>query len=139
MNPIKFLITLVFVLTTLSCNGQTNPTTKKAEKTGKIEVYYFHFTARCVTCKTLEAEAKKDVETLYPKLFKKGMISFQSVNLDEKTGEALADKLKVNGQTLLIVKGKKQVNITNEGFLYARSNPKKFKEIIKEKIDELKK
>jgi len=37
----------------------------------------------------------------------------------------------------LVVKGNKKVNLTNEGFMYARTNPKKFKSIIKEKVDKL--
>jgi hypothetical protein len=45
--------------------------------------------------------------------------------------------LGVSGQTLLLVKGSKQVNLTNEAFLYAVTNPEKYKAIIKEKVDEL--
>ena len=41
----------------------------------------------------------------------------------------------VSGQTLLIVSGDTKINITNEGFMNAHSNPEKLKQIIKEKID----
>jgi len=137
MKAMRFLLVLAILLPSLVGNGQNKAATKPAAKTEKIEVYYFHFTARCVTCRTLEAEAKKDVETLYPELAKTGKITFQSINLDDKLSDALARKLKVSGQTLLIVKGNKQINLTNEGFLYCRSDAAKFKAIIKEKIDSL--
>jgi hypothetical protein len=137
MKTIRFLLTLAILLPFFVCNGQNKTTTKPTAKTEKIEVYYFHFTTRCVTCRTLEAEAKKDAETLYPKLAKAGKITFQSINLDDKSSDALARKLKVSGQTLLIVKGNKQINLTNEGFLYCRSDAAKFKAIIKEKMDSL--
>lgn len=137
MKTIRFLLVLAILLPSIAGNGQNKAVNKTAAKTEKIEVYYFHFTARCVTCRTLEAEAKKDAETLYPELTKTGKISFQSINLDDKSSEALARKLKVSGQTLLIVKGNKQINLTNEGFLYCRSDAAKFKAIIKEKIDSL--
>ncbi len=103
----------------------------------KVEVYYFHNTSRCITCKTVEAEAKLDVETLYPDFVKTGDLSFTSLNLEEEKGKLIAGKLGVSGQTLLLVKGESKIDITNEGFLYARTNPVKFKKIIKEKMDQL--
>jgi len=106
-------------------------------KINKIEAYYFHNTSRCVTCKTVEAEAKQDIETLYPAFIKKGDVRFTALNLEEASGKAVAEKLGVSGQTLLLVKGEKKIDITNEGFLYARTNPAKLKKIIKEKIDGL--
>jgi len=90
-----------------------------------------------VTCKTVESEAKNNIETLYPNQVKNGIITFQSVNLDDDSSKDLAKKLSVSGQSLLIVKGDQKFNITNEGFMYARTNPEKFKTIIKGKIDSL--
>ena len=49
----------------------------------------------------------------------------------------MAGELGVSGQTLLIVSGETRINITNEGFMNARSNPEKLKQIMKEKIDPL--
>jgi len=106
-------------------------------KPERIEAYYFHNTSRCVTCKTVEAEAKLDIETLYPDLVKQGKMSFVALNLEEAKGKEVAEKLGVSGQTLLLVKGEKKIDITNEGFLYARTNPAKLKKIIKEKVDGL--
>jgi hypothetical protein len=137
MKTIKSVLLLLsifsFTLSAQSVKGKI----KSAVPINKIEAYYFHFTSRCVTCKTVESEAKKNLEILYPQLVKKGLITFRSLNLEESAGEALAKKLDVSGQTLLLVKGNNKVNITNEGFLYARSNPGKFKSVIKEKVDEL--
>jgi hypothetical protein len=110
---------------------------KDKNATEKIEAYYFHFTARCMTCRTVEERAKENLGDLYPDQMKAGTITFQAANLNEETGETLAKKLGVSGQTLLLVKGSKQVNLTNEAFLYAVTNPEKYKAIIKEKVDEL--
>lgn len=104
----------------------------QSKNTAKIEAYYFHNATRCTTCKTVEAEAKADLKELYG-----DKITFQALNLEEKSTDAIAKKLNVSGQTLLVVKGDKQVNLTNEGFLYAVTNPEKFKNIIKEKVDPL--
>lgn len=138
MRSIRLLLIMALVIPVVACSGQSNKETATSGKvSGKVEVYYFHFNARCVTCKTVEAEAKADLESLYPELIKTGKVSFIAVNLDEPSGKAIADKLGVSGQTLLLVSGAQQVNITNEGFLYARSNPEKFKAVIQEKVDGL--
>ncbi len=121
-----------------SCNAQTEKKMTVSSTSGNdVEVYYFHRTARCVTCRTVEAEARKNIEMLYADQVKTGKISFTALNLEEANGKAVGDKLGVNSQTLLIVKGDQKINITNEGFLYAVSKPDKFKEIIKEKVDPL--
>ena len=115
-------------------------TTTSAQNGGsgkKVEAYYFHFTQRCETCLAVEASAKENLEVLYPEQVKSGNITFQSINLNDKSSKPIAKKLKVPGQSLLLVQGDKQVNITNEAFLYARPNPDKFKAIMKVKVDDL--
>lgn len=126
-----FLISFaILLMSSISAIAQSQ--TKEATASPRIEAYYFHNAARCVTCKTVEAEAKADLESLYGNL-----VTFKAINLEDETTKTIAKKLGVSGQTLLVVKGNKQVNLTNEGFMYARTNPKKFKSIIKEKVDAL--
>jgi hypothetical protein len=139
MKTFRLFVAFLLILPLLSCSAQ--PSKKEVKESSvnsdKIEAYYFHFTARCVTCKTIEAKAKENLETLYPNQFKQGLITFQSLNLEEASTKPVADKLGVSGQTLLIVKGDKKINLTNEGFMYAVVKPDKFKEIINEKVDGL--
>jgi hypothetical protein len=121
----------------IACTAQPSKKEVKssASNSDKIEAYYFHFTARCTTCRTIEAKAKENLETLYPNQVKQGLITFQSINLDEASSKPLAEKLGVSGQTLLLVKGDQKINLTNEGFLYAVAKPDKFKDVIREKVD----
>ncbi len=137
MKTIRFLLALVMLMPFFMGNAQNGDQDNKTSE--KIEAYYFHFTARCVTCRTVEQRAKENLQDLYPEQWKAGTITFQSANLNEKEGETLAEKLGVSGQTLLLVKGDKQINLTNQAFLYAVTNPEKYKAIIKEKVDELNK
>jgi hypothetical protein len=134
-----FLISFAIItLISISCNSQTNQKpVASVTRSGNVEVYYFHTTIRCVTCKTVEAEARKNVEMLYADKVNAGNISFTSLNLEEATGRSMGEKLGVNSQTLLIVNGDQKINITNEGFLYAVSQPQKFTEVMKSKIDPL--
>lgn len=138
MKKLLFISSVFLILAGISCDAQSvNTNLRQGSSNGDVEVYYFHFTVRCTTCKTIEAEARKNVEMLYSDQVKDGKISFTSLNLEEETGKSVGDKLGVSGQTLLIVKGDEKINITNEGFLYAVAKPDKFQEIMKAKIDPL--
>jgi hypothetical protein len=103
----------------------------------KVEVYYFHYTRRCVTCQAVETETLKSIQVLYPLEFKKGLITFKSVNLDEKTSDSLAKKCKAEGQSLLVISGSKRFDLTEQGFMYAKSSPEKLKAELKKTIDPL--
>lgn len=103
----------------------------------KVEVYYFHYERRCSTCLAVESESEKILNELYPEKIKSGEIIFLSVNLEEKSNEPLANKLKVDGQNLLIVKGDKQDNLTNQAFMYVSTNRDKLKKAIQQSIEKI--
>ena len=135
MKSLNIILSLIFFVgLSISCNAQPekkiiNSDLAVAES---VEVFYFHNARRCATCLAVETESKKIVEELY-----NDKVAFSAYNLEEKDGKALAGELGVSGQTLLIVSGEARINITNEGFMNARSNPEKLKQIMKEKIDPL--
>jgi hypothetical protein len=138
MKKFHLLSLMLFILAGITCFAQTSE--KQASvvsKNSDVEVYYFHMTTRCTTCRAVEAEARKNIDLLYTEQVKSGKISFTSLNLEEATGKSIGDRFGVNSQTLLIVKGDQKINITNEGFLYAVSKPDKFMQVIKSKIDPL--
>lgn len=130
MKRVFFLSFALMILSSL-CNAQTSKK-ETASSENQFEAYYFHNTSRCVTCKAVEAEAKADLESLYG-----DQVTFKVLNLEDDATKPIAEKLQVSGQTLLVVKGDKKINMTKEGFMYARTNPAKFKTIIKEKVDGL--
>ncbi len=135
MRIIKFLfIALTALSLDISCSAQTGRNDEKTQvrKAGNVEVYYFHYTHRCVTCQSVENVSREAVAELYG-----DRVSFADFNLDQKEGKQKGEQLGVSGQTLLIVSGDTRINITNEGFMNARSNPDKLKKIIKEKVDPL--
>lgn len=139
MKKIAFLsLIFFFLLGSISCNAQT----KKEQKTtkeisNKVEVYYFHYTRRCVTCNTVEEVTKKSIAELYPEQTKKGIISFTSVNLDDKNSKAIAKKCNANGQALIVMGKGKSIDLTDKGFMLARSKPEALKEELKKAIDPL--
>ena len=134
---LSVLLLLVVSFFTVSSIAADKKTQTAVSKSAKVEVYYFHFTRRCVTCQAVEAESQKAIAALYPVQAKKGLITFKSVNLDEKSSEILAKKCNVSGQTLLVISGGKRVDLTEQGFMYAKSSPDKLKAELKRTIDPL--
>ena len=121
-----------------SCQAQTKESDKQQELTAEgIDVYYFHFTRRCVTCKAIESESLEAIKMNYPDQFSSGEIKFHAYNLDEQESKPVAQKLNVSGQALLVVKGEKITDLTNQGFMYARSNPAKLHAEIEKAIGTL--
>jgi len=141
----KKLITITAVLlimvaaSSINLNAQNpnadkkKPETTKVESAG-IEVIYFHFTRRCVTCKTVEENSKIAVSELNAEKSKKGNYTFKEYNLDEEAGKAVAEKHKVTGQALVVINNGKVADITASAFMNAKDLPK-IKEEIKKAVD----
>ena len=134
---------VIATLAVLACNSPTTEKQSSENQTSTkvtsddIQIYYFHNTKRCATCNAVEDETKMALELFYGENLEAGTIEFTSLNLEEEAGETMAQALQVSGQTLLLVKGDTQVNLTNEGFMNARTNPTKFHEILRTQIDKL--
>ena len=141
MKKITFVSAMILIMVSLfsiSANSQKAKAIKASvSNSAKIEVYYFHFTRRCVTCQAVETESQKAIAALYPTQAKKGLITFKSVNLDDKDTGTLAKKCNAEGQALLVISTGKRVDLTEKGFMYAKSNPEKLKAELKKTIDPL--
>lgn len=136
----SFLILLFITINIAACgNNSVDKNTTKNDntlKTQKIEVYYFHNTRRCATCNAVEDVTKAALKEFYSEQTENDQIVFQSLDLGEGTSKSLIEKYEVSGPTLLFISGEKIVNLTNEGFMYARSKPEKFKKEIKKTVDQ---
>ena len=138
MKAIRLMFLLLMAVSASACKAQTSQNQEfSGAATDDLQVYYFHFTKRCATCNAVENEARMALEMFYADQLKEGNIAFISLNLEEDEGKKMADQLKVSGQTLLLVKGDQMVNLTNEGFMNARTKPDKYHEILKSNIDKL--
>lgn len=106
----------------------------------KVKVIYFHGTHRCPTCLAIEDLTRKTLDKYYRSEMEKGLISFSSINVDEKQNKKIAEDYEVYGSSLFLVKmmnGKEnRNNLTDFAFTNAR-NESKFMLDLKAKIDEL--
>lgn len=131
MNRATHFILSIFIAlgTLVSCSSN------KTQEEESIEVLYFHFTQRCSTCFAIEAETSKDLENLQEKENKE--YSFQSINIDDADTKELVKAYNIEGQTLLIIKGDKIVNLTDLAFEYADYHPDKLAKLIEKTINEI--
>jgi hypothetical protein len=144
MKNLLALLTLVFIAGVYTVSAQccdskqladASTSTKvccDATQTDNVKAYYFHATRRCVTCEAVEKVAKETISENY-----KGKVEFVSINREEEKNSELVKKYKVNGQTLLLIKGDKTLDLTSPAFMYARNKPEKFEDKLKSGIDSM--
>ena len=82
MKTFRLIIAVIMFAPVMACTAQ--PSNKQAaasdSNSDKIEAYYFHFTARCTTCKTIEANAKENLETFNLLTLKKQSTNLWQIN-----------------------------------------------------------
>lgn len=107
-------------------NCATDKSSSIATTNGKnhLEVYAFHGTRQCETCKNMKANTKATLDKYFPEEMKSGKIVFQIIDVDDVKNEKLAEKFNATGTALMInnvVNGKD--NITDwSDFAFDKAN-----------------
>lgn len=125
----KIFLTIVIVLSVfgLKAQGQND----------EIQLIYFHMTRRCATCLAVEEEARNTLVLNFNQEYTNGKIKLISINIEENENPELIKKWNAKGQSLLIVKGNKKVDLTSKAFLYARTKPDKYRDEITKAIQNI--
>lgn len=133
MKNLFSIVSLILLFT--ACGSKGNKTAEATASNISIEidtaettVLYFHSNHRCATCMAVENVTKESLSENMP---------FYSIDITLDENKELVKQYGVAGQTLLIVKGEQKVNVTNEAFMFARSNPEKVKTTINSAINSL--
>lgn len=83
-------------------NKNTSLTQAQKQPADKLEVYYFHRTARCYSCKTIGQYVKEVMETEYSEEIQNGLIDFKELNVELPENKELAQKYQASGSSLFI-------------------------------------
>jgi len=139
MKTIKFFSILTLTLILTSCNGQNkNKAASLNQAISKIEVFDFHSTHRCVTCKAIEASTKYTLDTYFSKELKTNKVTFQVIDVDKKENEKVAEKFEAAGTALIlnVIKNGKETKIDLTDFAFMNGNDQEaFSKALKAKID----
>src|SRR6056297_3488770 len=102
MKVAKVLLFFLAAGLVFSCNAQSSRDDDQAQvkQSDQVQVYYFHMSRRCATCKAVEDVSKQAVQEMST-----DKVSFEAFNLEKSEGEKKAKEMNVSGQTLLIAGG----------------------------------
>lgn len=103
-----------------------------------VEVIYFHGKQRCATCMAIEKNARDVAEKEFSA--QRGKVRFRVVDISTGEGAKLARDYRVTWSSLYVTRwrgGKeKRKDLTKFAFRYARSNPSKFKQGLRDEIQQ---
>lgn len=129
---------IAFVLLA-SCGGSGTKTTERNKGASSevvdanlVNVYYFHGKQRCKTCIAVGNVTKETVETAYSN---NANVKFSEILTTEKEYENLFEKYEVSWNALIIAKGDDFVDITEQAFATAVSNPESLTNLIKNEVN----
>jgi len=139
MNNLQKVTVLLISIFCFSCTGKAQSSISKQEvKEKTIEVFDFHTTNRCITCKAIEANTQYTLETYFAQELESGKITFKVINIDEDENYELAKKFKASGTSLFLniinSENEKQVALTAFAFTYGKKKDV-FSEKLKNKIE----
>jgi rhodanese-related sulfurtransferase len=66
-----------------------------------LEIYAFHGTRQCETCKNMKANTKATLDKYFSEELKSGKIVFQIIDVDDAKNEKLAEKFQATGTALM--------------------------------------
>ena len=140
MKTKNLLLIGIIALLTMSCNSKGQSEKSEAttiESTTTVDasitnVYYFHGKQRCKTCIAVGDLAKKTIEETYAGNDK---IKFIEVNTSEKEFADLVEKYEVSWNALIIAKGDKSTDLTEQAFANAVNSPEILENLIKEEVN----
>jgi len=139
-----FFILLITMLT--ACENSTTEKTKIESPSmlhnDRLEVYAFHGTRQCETCKHMKTYTKATLEKHFKNELKSGEIVYAVIDVDDETNAELAEKYEATGTALMINRvknGKEKIEDWSDfAFEYALGDQKdyelEFKKMIEEKM-----
>ena len=107
-------------------------------KHNRLEVYCFHGTRQCETCKNMKANTKTALDKYFASQLNDSSIVFSIIDVDDAKNEKLAEKFQATGTALMInkvVNGKDSI-IDWSDFAFEKANDNEvFISELKTKID----
>ncbi|MBU0456733.1 MAG: nitrophenyl compound nitroreductase subunit ArsF family protein [Nanoarchaeota archaeon] len=103
----SFLVLVISLIFLSGCSSNESPATGNAVfdslvevNVDKLEIYHFHATNQCYSCKTVGAYAEETVNTYFKDELNEGKIIFDHVNVDIYENRDLVIKYSVTGSSL---------------------------------------
>jgi hypothetical protein len=103
--PVLLLLLALAVLAggcTTPVTTSGNPWNTASASVEKVEVYHFHRTQQCYSCKTVGAYAEETVNTYFAPELASGKVVFGHINIEQPENKALVEQYNPTGPSLWI-------------------------------------
>jgi thioredoxin-related protein len=126
----KSILLVLFIFTIISCKKEESVLktddnlTSISLPNNRLEVYAFHGTRQCETCKNMKGNTKATLDKYFANELKSGVIVYQVIDVDDDENEKLAEKFQATGTALMINKvidGKDNISDWSE-FAFDKAN-----------------
>ena len=144
MKKRNLLLIALLALFAISCSNQGKTSKNEAatsttqvsntEDAELTKVYYFHGKQRCKTCIAVQNLAQKIIEEAYAQNEK---VKFVEIDTSNKEFAELVEKYEVSWNALIVAKGDKSIDLTEQAVATAVNSPEVFEEKLKEEVNKI--
>jgi rhodanese-related sulfurtransferase len=123
--------------TKCATDNSTSISATSIDTKNRLEVYAFHGTRQCETCKNMKANTKTTLDKYFAEELKSGKIVYQIIDVDDAKNEKLAEKFQATGTALMInkiVNGKDNISDWSDFAFDKANDPNAFIPELKTKI-----
>lgn len=100
---IRHILIAATAIIWIGCGDKPTEQVKKADvNKNHLEVYCFHGTRQCETCKNMKANTRATLEHYFAQQLKDSTIVFAIVDVDDEANAAVAEKFEAAGTALMI-------------------------------------
>ena len=109
------LIYLVVTELGTSETEQKKVETEETQQSDRLDIYYFHATARCNSCLKIEKFTRSAIETGFENELKNGKIVFKMVNIEKQENKHFITDYELYTKSVIVqqIKGGKPVKWSN--------------------------
>lgn len=132
----KIVVIFMLLLSLLGCKqvSKSTSTATSEESPAKVQVLLFHAAQRCATCRAIEAATKEVLDADFAQQVKEGTVVLRDIDASLRENETLVNKYEVVSTSIFVDDEGIVTNLTNDAFSYARTEPDRFKEILRNTI-----
>ncbi|MFN8254516.1 MAG: nitrophenyl compound nitroreductase subunit ArsF family protein [Bacteroidales bacterium] len=142
MKDLLYSALVAMILYFNSCQQNTDKTPSHElikNEDLKLQIYLFHPVKTCETCKSMEYNMEKVLDSLFKEEVKNGLIDFKVITISDSKNKTLVEKYEVKKTSLRFIKiengVEKDHDLSEFAFNYSNVVPDYFMKAIKDSID----
>jgi hypothetical protein len=134
---LAFVTASTFFLLAGNDKKTASPAPQAASSSTKVIAYYFHVTARCTTCRTIEAYSREAIVNHFKNDLASGRLEWQVVNIELPQNEHFVKDYQLFAKSVVLVhiaNGKQQSYKTLNDVWELVDDKAKFQEYIEKEV-----